>query len=149
MPCGKSRTQRSREAGDHCGFRSLGAAALARCPPSEYNAHVPRRTDINNILIIGSGPIVIGQGTEFVYSGTQACKALREEGYSVALINSNPATIMTDDAASPRYQAVCNVQAARAVGERLHAPQCNHDVPVWPAIWLPMHRDTETPPQRP
>ncbi len=57
---------------------------------------MPRRTDIGNILIIGSGPIVIGQGCEFDYSGTQACKALREEGYSVALINSNPATIMTD-----------------------------------------------------
>jgi len=57
---------------------------------------VPKRTDIQNILIIGSGPIVIGQGAEFDYSGTQACKALREEGYSVVLINSNPATIMTD-----------------------------------------------------
>jgi carbamoyl-phosphate synthase large subunit len=57
---------------------------------------VPRRDDIRNILIIGSGPIVIGQGCEFDYSGTQACKALREEGYGVVLINSNPATIMTD-----------------------------------------------------
>ncbi|MBI3833667.1 MAG: carbamoyl-phosphate synthase large subunit [Planctomycetes bacterium] len=57
---------------------------------------MPKRTDIKNILIIGSGPIVIGQGAEFDYSGTQACKALREEGYSVVLINSNPATIMTD-----------------------------------------------------
>jgi len=57
---------------------------------------VPKRSDIKNILIIGSGPIVIGQGCEFDYSGTQACKALREEGYGVVLINSNPATIMTD-----------------------------------------------------
>ncbi len=57
---------------------------------------MPKRTDIKNILIIGSGPIVIGQGCEFDYSGTQACKALREEGYGVVLINSNPATIMTD-----------------------------------------------------
>ena len=57
---------------------------------------MPKRTDIQNILIIGSGPIVIGQGCEFDYSGTQACKALREEGYDVVLINSNPATIMTD-----------------------------------------------------
>jgi carbamoyl-phosphate synthase large subunit len=57
---------------------------------------MPRRTDIKKILIIGSGPIVIGQGCEFDYSGTQACKALREEGYEVILINSNPATIMTD-----------------------------------------------------
>ncbi len=57
---------------------------------------MPKRTDIHKILIIGSGPIVIGQACEFDYSGTQACKALREEGYEVVLINSNPATIMTD-----------------------------------------------------
>jgi len=57
---------------------------------------VPKRTDIETILIIGSGPIVIGQACEFDYSGTQACKALREEGYRVVLVNSNPATIMTD-----------------------------------------------------
>lgn len=57
---------------------------------------MPRRTDIHKILIIGSGPIVISQACEFDYSGTQACKALREEGYQVVLINSNPATIMTD-----------------------------------------------------
>src|SRR5271169_762185 len=57
---------------------------------------MPKRTDIKKILIIGSGPIVIGQGCEFDYSGTQACKALRAEGYQVVLVNSNPATIMTD-----------------------------------------------------
>jgi carbamoyl-phosphate synthase large subunit len=57
---------------------------------------VPKRTDIHKILIIGAGPIVIGQACEFDYSGTQACKALREEGYEVVLVNSNPATIMTD-----------------------------------------------------
>ena len=57
---------------------------------------MPKRTDIKTILIIGAGPIVIGQACEFDYSGTQACKALREEGYSVVLVNSNPATIMTD-----------------------------------------------------
>ena len=57
---------------------------------------MPKREDINSILIIGSGPIVIGQACEFDYSGTQACKALREEGYKVSLVNSNPATIMTD-----------------------------------------------------
>src|SRR5687768_9150326 len=57
---------------------------------------MPKRTDISKILIIGSGPIVIGQACEFDYSGTQACKALKEEGYQVVLINSNPATIMTD-----------------------------------------------------
>ncbi len=57
---------------------------------------MPKRTDIKTILLIGSGPIVIGQACEFDYSGTQACKALKEEGYRVVLINSNPATIMTD-----------------------------------------------------
>ncbi len=57
---------------------------------------MPKRTDINSILIIGAGPIVIGQACEFDYSGTQACRALREEGYRVILVNSNPATIMTD-----------------------------------------------------
>ena len=57
---------------------------------------MPKRTDLKKILIIGSGPIIISQACEFDYSGTQACKALREEGYEVVLINSNPATIMTD-----------------------------------------------------
>ena len=57
---------------------------------------MPRRTDIKSILIIGAGPIVIGQACEFDYSGTQACKALKEEGFRVILVNSNPATIMTD-----------------------------------------------------
>lgn len=57
---------------------------------------MPKRTDIKSILLLGAGPIVIGQACEFDYSGTQACKALREEGYRVILVNSNPATIMTD-----------------------------------------------------
>ena len=57
---------------------------------------MPKRTDIKTVLIIGAGPIVIGQACEFDYSGAQACKALREEGYRVVLVNSNPATIMTD-----------------------------------------------------
>ena len=57
---------------------------------------MPKRTDLKSILIIGAGPIVIGQACEFDYSGAQACKALREEGYKVILVNSNPATIMTD-----------------------------------------------------
>src|SRR5580700_7144285 len=65
---------------------------------------MPRRTDIKKILLIGSGPIIIGQACEFDYSGTQACKALREEGFSVVLVNSNPATIMTDpDTADRTY----------------------------------------------
>ena len=57
---------------------------------------MPKRTDIKSVLIIGAGPIVIGQACEFDYSGAQACKALREEGFRVILVNSNPATIMTD-----------------------------------------------------
>src|SRR5881394_512850 len=57
---------------------------------------MPKRTDIKKILLIGSGPIIIGQACEFDYSGTQACKALKAEGYEVVLVNSNPATIMTD-----------------------------------------------------
>src|ERR671939_1822679 len=57
---------------------------------------MPRRDDLHRILILGSGPIVIGQAAEFDYSGTQACKVLRDEGYEVVLVNSNPATIMTD-----------------------------------------------------
>ncbi|MBO6859389.1 carbamoyl-phosphate synthase large subunit, partial [Roseibium sp.] len=65
---------------------------------------MPKRTDISSILIIGAGPIVIGQACEFDYSGTQACKALREEGYRIILVNSNPATIMTDpDLADATY----------------------------------------------
>ncbi|MCC6790242.1 MAG: carbamoyl-phosphate synthase large subunit, partial [Thermomicrobiales bacterium] len=63
---------------------------------------MPKRTDIKTILILGSGPIVIGQGCEFDYSGTQACKALKAEGYRIVLVNSNPATIMTDPAFSDR-----------------------------------------------
>ena len=57
---------------------------------------MPRRDDISTIMLIGSGPIVIGQACEFDYSGTQACRVLRDEGYRVVLVNSNPATIMTD-----------------------------------------------------
>ena len=57
---------------------------------------MPKRTDIHSVLIIGAGPIIIGQACEFDYSGTQACKALKEEGFRVILVNSNPATIMTD-----------------------------------------------------
>ena len=57
---------------------------------------MPKRTDIQHILVIGSGPIVIGQACEFDYSGTQACRVLRAEGFRVSLVNSNPATIMTD-----------------------------------------------------
>ena len=65
---------------------------------------MPARKDISSILIIGAGPIVIGQACEFDYSGTQACKALKKEGYRIILVNSNPATIMTDpDLADATY----------------------------------------------
>ena len=63
---------------------------------------MPKRTDIHKIMVIGSGPIVIGQAAEFDYAGTQACLALREEGYEVILCNSNPATIMTDGAVADK-----------------------------------------------
>ncbi|MCH2148816.1 MAG: carbamoyl-phosphate synthase large subunit, partial [Phycisphaerales bacterium] len=80
---------------------------------------MPRRDDIRTILILGSGPIVIGQGCEFDYSGTQACKALQEEGYRVVLVNSNPATIMTDPAFSDRtYIEPITVDSVRRVIER-------------------------------
>src|SRR3954452_14980462 len=66
------------------------------CSIDSWSASMPRRDDIQRILILGSGPIVIGQAAEFDYSGVQACKVLREEGYEVILVNPNPATIMTD-----------------------------------------------------
>ena len=72
---------------------------------------MPKRTDINKILIIGSGPIIIGQACEFDYSGTQACKALRNLGYEIVLVNSNPATIMTDpETADVTYIEPLNVE---------------------------------------
>jgi len=80
---------------------------------------VPKRSDIRSILIIGSGPIVIGQACEFDYSGTQACKALRAEGYRVVLVNSNPATIMTDpEFADATYIEPLTLESVKAVIER-------------------------------
>jgi carbamoyl-phosphate synthase large subunit len=80
---------------------------------------MPRRNDIHKILVIGSGPIIIGQGCEFDYSGTQACKALKAEGYEVVLINSNPATIMTDPAVGDRtYIEPITVEFVEAVIRR-------------------------------
>ena len=79
---------------------------------------MPKRTDIHKILLIGSGPIIIGQACEFDYSGTQACKALREEGYSVVLVNSNPATIMTDpDMADKTYIEPVTAEAVAKIIE--------------------------------
>jgi carbamoyl-phosphate synthase large subunit len=80
---------------------------------------VPRRTDLEHILIVGSGPIVIGQACEFDYSGTQACKALRREGFRVSLVNSNPATIMTDPEFADRtYVEPLTADSVRSVLER-------------------------------
>lgn len=80
---------------------------------------MPKRTDIHKILLIGSGPIVIGQACEFDYSGTQACKALREEGYEVILVNSNPATIMTDPETADRtYVEPLTVEVLERILER-------------------------------
>jgi carbamoyl-phosphate synthase large subunit len=80
---------------------------------------MPRRNDINHILIIGSGPIIIGQACEFDYSGAQACKALREEGYRVSLVNSNPATIMTDpEFADATYVEPLTVESVRKIIEK-------------------------------
>ncbi len=80
---------------------------------------MPKRTDIGKIMLIGSGPIVIGQACEFDYSGVQACKALREEGYEVVLVNSNPATIMTDPEFSDRtYIEPLTVEALREIIRR-------------------------------
>src|SRR5512146_1188128 len=80
---------------------------------------MPRRDDIRSILLIGAGPIVIGQACEFDYSGVQACKALREEGYKVILVNSNPATIMTDpDMADVIYiEPICWEVVARIIAQ--------------------------------
>ncbi len=80
---------------------------------------MPRRTDIHTIMVLGSGPIVIGQACEFDYSGTQGCKALREEGYRIVLLNSNPATVMTDPGFSDRtYIEPVNIHMAAAIIRR-------------------------------
>src|SRR5256885_5668576 len=80
---------------------------------------MPKRTDIHKILIIGSGPIVIGQACEFDYSGTQAVKALKEEGYEVVLLNSNPATVMTDPELADRtYIEPLTLEVATRIIER-------------------------------
>src|ERR1041385_3451561 len=80
---------------------------------------MPRRDDLRSVMIIGSGPIVIGQACEFDYSGTQACRVLREEGYRVILANSNPATIMTDpDFADRTYIEPLDLDVLTAIVER-------------------------------
>ena len=83
---------------------------------------MPKRTDLKRILVIGSGPIVIGQACEFDYSGTQACKALHAEGLEVVLVNSNPATIMTDPEIADRtYVEPLTVEVLEQIIAREHA----------------------------
>ena len=80
---------------------------------------MPKRTDLRHVLVIGSGPIVIGQACEFDYSGTQACRVLREEGYRVILANSNPATIMTDpEFADATYVEPLDAEVLAAIIEK-------------------------------
>ena len=84
---------------------------------------MPRRDDLETILLIGSGPIVIGQACEFDYSGTQACRVLREEGFRVVLVNSNPATIMTDpEFADATYVEPLDVAVARRASSSASVP---------------------------
>jgi carbamoyl-phosphate synthase large subunit len=91
---------------------------------------VPRREDLKTILVIGSGPIVIGQACEFDYSGTQACRVLAEEGYRVVLANSNPATIMTDPATADRtYVEPLDAEVLTAIIDKERTPCC----PPWVA----------------
>ena len=87
---------------------------------------MPKRTDIKRVLVIGSGPIVIGQGCEFDYSGTQACKALRAEGLEVILVNSNPATIMTDPELADRtYVEPLTIEVSRRSSRKKNPrPSC-------------------------
>jgi len=84
---------------------------------------MPKRADIKKVMIIGSGPIIIGQACEFDYSGTQACKALRSLGYQIVLVNSNPATIMTDPGmADATYIEPLNVESMTPVSSKKSAP---------------------------
>jgi carbamoyl-phosphate synthase large subunit len=98
---------------------------------------VPRRQDLKKILLIGSGPIVIGQACEFDYSGTQACKALKEEGYSIVLVNSNPATIMTDpDLADRTYlEPLTPDYWKKSFAANDHRPCCRRWVVRPPSTW--------------
>ena len=86
---------------------------------------MPRNKDIKKVLVIGSGPIIIGQAAEFDYAGTQACRSLKEEGMEVVLLNSNPATIMTDkDIADRVYIEPLTVEVVRAADPQRENRQC-------------------------
>ena len=89
------------------------------CRRGEGTGAMAQRTDVHKVMIIGSGPIIIGQACEFDYSGTQACKALRSLGYEIVLVNSNPATIMTDPGTADRtYIEPLNVERLTAIIEK-------------------------------
>ena len=91
-------------------------------PRARAERAMPKRTDIKSILIIGAGPIIIGQACEFDYSGTQACKALKDEGYRIILVNSNPATIMTDpDLADATYMEPITPEVVAKIIEKERA----------------------------
>ena len=91
---------------------------------------MPRRDDLQKILILGSGPIVIGQAAEFDYSGVQACKVLQEEGYEVVLVNSNPATIMTD----PEFATATYIEPLMPVVGVRHSAYYSITDEDWPAV---------------
>ena len=99
--------------------RRLSVPAVPRLDGEAVASPMPKRTDIKRVLVIGSGPIVIGQACEFDYSGTQACKALRAEGLEVVLVNSNPATIMTDpELADQTYVEPLTPEVVEAIIEK-------------------------------
>ncbi len=96
---------------------------------------MPKRSDIDSILIIGAGPIIIGQACEFDYSGTQACKALKEEGYRIVLVNSNPATIMTDpDMADATYVEPITPEIVAKIIAKERAERPNEKLVVLPTM---------------
>ena len=93
---------------------------------------MPKRKDLKRILVVGAGPIIIGQACEFDYSGTQACKALKDEGYKVILINSNPATIMTDpNVADKTYIEPITLKVLEKITEGIGAKSIDQVVYAW------------------
>ena len=104
---------------------------------------MPKRNDIKSILIIGSGPIIIGQACEFDYSGTQACRALKEEGYHIILVNSNPATIMTDKhLAHSTYLGPVTPEAVTAIIKNIGSSSMNFPISLETTIGLSLLLDT-------
>src|ERR671931_654560 len=103
---------------------------------------MPERADIHTILIVGAGPIIIGQACEFDYSGTQACKALKEEGYRVILVNSNPATIMTDPEFADRtYLEPITPDGVEMIGAKAEAIHKGEDREAFKQLMLAIGLD--------